>query len=612
MTITRMSPTAIWRDLVQVGMSGRLATILLLLQGVLIVLEGIGLGMLMPVIEYVKLDGDMAVLRQESAIWNQINLLAAKFGLTASLELVLAVCFAAIAFRQITVYAANTFRINARERMIHDCRLSLFDSFMRCSYPVQASIPTGEIVNEAVIECGRAVRAAIQAVRMAGSALLVCAYVAALTAVSPSMSLLALLAVAVLFSVLFPLLRATQHTSSSIVVANRNLSAFVSEWVQHARLIRLGDRLDLAQREMTRRSKSQMTDAATLQILAERATLVIVPLTVGVTLGVLYLGISVIHLPVETLVIFIVAILRLLPVVKDTMSDYQAFLANLGSTKALIARMETLAKAREALNSSGKKIGGLIGDIRFDAVSYRYPNADRETLSNVDLTLNAGRITALIGPSGSGKSTIVELLSKLRTPTQGRILFGDTDLRALSNADVHRSLAYVPQDTGMLDITVSEFIAFARPSATENEIREAADAAGALTFIEALPEGFATRLGQNGRSLSGGQRQRLDIARAVLQKAEIIILDEPTSHLDPEATRKLGATLVALRDRLGVTIVLISHDMELAGMADSVAVMSDGRIVSQTPVDGGSMSMDTGSQEYPGADAIPKTSTANR
>lgn len=217
------------------------------------------------------------------------------------------------------------------------------------------------------------------------------------------------------------------------------------------------------------------------------------------------------------------------------------------------------------------------GAISLENVSFSYPGRDVPVLKNVNLKFEPGEMVLISGPSGAGKSTLAKLLLRLYDPDQGRLRIDDHDLRDVTMASLRRNVSILLQEAPLMRGTVSENIAYARPDASAEEIAEAARLAAAEEFIEALPEGYDTDLGERGRLLSGGQRQRIAIARAFLADAPILILDEPTTGLDPGAR----AALVAPLERLGEgrTTLIISHDPYFEREADRVVRIDRGSVV---------------------------------
>jgi subfamily B ATP-binding cassette protein MsbA len=216
------------------------------------------------------------------------------------------------------------------------------------------------------------------------------------------------------------------------------------------------------------------------------------------------------------------------------------------------------------------------GEIRFEGVRFRYRD-DAPALEGIDLTVPAGRTTALVGRSGSGKSTLLSLVSRLNDVTAGRVLIDGVDVRDATLASLRAKISVVSQDVVLFDDTVRANIAFGREGATDAEIEAAARAAAANDFIRRLPEGFLARVGPGGGRLSGGERQRVALARAFLKDAPILLLDEATSALDSHSEELVRQALARLMR--GRTTLVIAHRLSTVRDADLIAVMDHGRVV---------------------------------
>jgi ABC-type multidrug transport system fused ATPase/permease subunit len=226
----------------------------------------------------------------------------------------------------------------------------------------------------------------------------------------------------------------------------------------------------------------------------------------------------------------------------------------------------------EALASAPRLEGHIsVRDVDFSYMGHA------PVLRDVDLEIRAGERVALVGPTGAGKSTLVSLLAGLYTPTSGAIALDGHDLRTLRSSSVREQIAFVLQETVLFRTSLRENIAYGRLEASFEEIVAAARAARIHDFIQGLPDGYETVVGERGATLSGGQRQRIAIARAILRDARILILDEPTTGLDPATEREVWDQLRALMH--GRTTILISHHLRLAHEMDRVLHLSEGRIV---------------------------------
>ncbi len=223
-------------------------------------------------------------------------------------------------------------------------------------------------------------------------------------------------------------------------------------------------------------------------------------------------------------------------------------------------------------------LGRAAGALALEAVTFRYPNAERDALSNVSLRVAPGETVAFVGPSGGGKSTLAALIPRFYHPTAGTISIDGVSLEEATLASLRSNIAYVSQDVLLFNDTVAANIAYGpMAGAPLADIERAAAAANALDFIQALPQGFDTVIGEHGSRLSGGQRQRLAIARAILKNAPILILDEATSALDNESERLVQEALENLMQ--GRTTLVIAHRLSTIEKADRIVVLVHGKIV---------------------------------
>ena len=213
--------------------------------------------------------------------------------------------------------------------------------------------------------------------------------------------------------------------------------------------------------------------------------------------------------------------------------------------------------------------------IELERVSFNYPGRTLPALEEIDLFLNPGEAVALVGPSGAGKSTMAALLLRLAEPSKGRVLVDGVDVAALEPGVWRRQLAWLPQRPSVLRGTVTDNIRLADPDASLDRVLAAAALAGADEFVETLPEGFETLVGDGGRPLSAGQARRIALARAFLREAPLVILDEPTAHLDAASADRIAAAIDAHRGRC--TMLVISHSSDLAARCDRIVRIEDGR-----------------------------------
>ncbi|HJN59656.1 MAG TPA: ABC transporter ATP-binding protein, partial [Alphaproteobacteria bacterium] len=246
----------------------------------------------------------------------------------------------------------------------------------------------------------------------------------------------------------------------------------------------------------------------------------------------------------------------------------------LAATQRVFAILDTEPRIFSKPGAPALSVAG--GEIIFDDVSFSY-DTGAVALSGVSLNVPAGCTVALVGPSGAGKSTILNLLPRFYDADAGQVTIDGTEVRAVDLATLRDAIGLVSQETVLFDDSVRANIAYGRPTASEAEITTAAKGAGAHGFIEKLPDGYATVIGEHGAKLSGGQRQRLSIARAMLKDAPILLLDEATSALDPETERQIQQSLRQLMQ--GRTTLVIAHRLTTVQEADIIHFIKDGRVV---------------------------------
>ena len=331
--------------------------------------------------------------------------------------------------------------------------------------------------------------------------------------------------------------------------------------------------------EMERRFKQRLADAASSNFRAGHLGGVIASsgqvLQQAVALLIVYVGARAIiagELSIGALIAATILAARTLAPMRQVVSAWQ----QLQTVRAAFARLdELLAEPTESLASPGPALQ-ISGRIAFEGVIYRYTDGAMPALDGIDLEIGPGQVLGVAGPPGSGKSTFTKLLCGLDHPERGRILLDDLDLRLWSPAVLRQQIGVVPQEVQLFSGTIAENIAMGALDRQFERIVAAAKFVGAHDFIQRLPEGYDTALGERGSGLSAGQRQLISIARALIRNPRLLVLDEATSALDGLTEQTLLANLK--RASRGRTVVMVTHRLGALAIADRVVFLVDGRI----------------------------------
>jgi ABC-type multidrug transport system fused ATPase/permease subunit len=543
-------------------------------------LEGIGIGMLFPVLQYAQ-DGPKVIEQAQGSIWTTLLAGSRWIGIPLNLVTLLLLSFIPIVLRQVAFYLNAWYSAVVQNRAMVRLRVDGFDALAHTDLAFMARHSQGDLLAFLTGQVDNAGQALLQFLRLLAVAALLVIYAAGLLAVSPMMTSIAVAAVVAMSFVARANIRAARKFGTRASELSRQAYATFSERVGALRLIKM---LGQEERETARTGElSQSLMEANIEIALTQARIE-VTVDPGLMLGaflVLYVGIQYLGMSLAGLGVFLFVLLRMNGKAKEFSGGRQLLSSSLESL-LFVERTTREAQDARQIVSGPRAFGGLRDRITFEDVAFIYaPDEDcaapEAVLSNVCADLPARRTTAIVGRSGSGKSTLVELIPRLKDATAGRVLLDGVDVREFELRGLRRRIGYMTQDAVLFDDTVLGNLIYGlerKPSA--EQVRAALEGSFAARFVDAMPEGVQTRIGDRGVRLSGGERQRLGLARVLLQDPDILILDEPTSALDSESERFIQEALDRVRDTK--TIIVIAHRLSTVIKADQILLLENGGI----------------------------------
>ena len=510
-------------------------------------------------------------------MWATIVDVTERLSFPLTLGSLLAIAFCCLLIRQAFTYCRLIYMARIQSYFLWICRNQAFRRFMGATLLYHDTVRTGDFVNEVNTELNRAASCITSMITFIGYLLLCGIYAIALFVMSSTMTLIAVAVILAAIACLHTQLQRTRKVGLKLTEANQQVSSFLIERLKFVRLVRLSRMEDaecIAMRQLTDEQRHQSVAILALKAIV---SVLIEPMVIGVAFVILYLAINHFGLGLEQVLIFFLIGMRLLPVVKEGMLSRQSILGSMASLEIVDQRLRELEGAQDG-DDNQLAFTKLREGIRFNGVTFSYDGSSDAVpaLRDINLFIPAGKMTALVGPSGAGKSTLVDLLPRLRDIDGGEIMFDSQRHDGFRKSSLRAGIAFAPQEPQVFNVSAKEHIRYGKADATDDEIIEAARLARADAFLSELPAGYETLLGENGDRLSGGQRQRLDLARALVSQAPILILDEPTSNLDAESEFEFRRALDGIRAKGDVTIILIGHRLSTISNADQIAVLEKG------------------------------------
>jgi len=532
-------------------------------------LEGVGVVTLIPILQLAA-GGDAP----PSGAARYITDAVAAMGLNPTIGVLLSIAFATILLKAMLTWVAMT---QVGKTMIHvmgQLRLRLFSAMMSARwryFGVERSGVWANAVSNEAVQSGTAFREACEII---AATFPVVTYVVMATLISWETSLLALVSGGVMLMALRGFVAVTRRATRQSVRLTQSLAGTTVDVVQGLKPIKAMAReafvlpvlsadvrgIDAARVDMIHARENQ-------RFFQEPALALLLALAMFALIR--YAG-----LPTSSLLVLAFMFYRILTHLNTLQLRYQTLVNGEGSFWSLMHRIEKAEAERESSVSGASANVRLREEIRFESVTFRY--ADEPVLRGIDLVVPAGGFVAILGESGAGKTTLADLVVGLHQPTTGRILIDGRDLAEIDLQAWRSQIGYVPQEMLLLNDSIRQNVTLGEGRITDEDVEWALHNAGAWDFVSRLPDGPGSSVGEHGAKLSGGQRQRIAIARALVTRPSLLILDEVTTALDPATEAAICDTLGGLKGE--VTILSISHQPAMRRVADEAYMMRAGTL----------------------------------
>jgi ATP-binding cassette, subfamily B, bacterial len=478
----------------------------------------------------------------------------------------------------VSSYTENYLTTSVGQRVMHDLRRMLYHHIQRLSLAYHDQKQTGDLISRVTSDID-AIQSLISSVLlgMLANILTLIGMIGVMLYLNWKFTLIALSIAPLLFLVVFSFTRRIKQASRAVRKKEGALVSVLQEVLSSMLVVQAFTREDYEQRRFEKQSIESVEMALRARSLKARLPpLVELIVAVGTCLVVWYGARLVIggQLSVGELVVFFLYLgkmykpMRELSKMTDTISKA---VVGFERIKEVLETDMIVRDRRGAHNAPRFK-----GQIEFDHVSFEY---DKKTplLKDISLKIEPGQIAAIVGPTGAGKTTIVSLIPRFYDPISGRVKIDGSDVRDFRVKSLRQQISFVLQESLLFRATIWQNIAYGKPEATREEIMRAAELANAHEFIEKMPDGYDTMVGERGATLSGGQRQRIAIARAIIRNAPILVLDEPTSGLDPASEELVIDALNRLME--GKTSIVIAHRLTTIKRADIIFVINEGQLI---------------------------------
>jgi ATP-binding cassette subfamily B protein len=480
----------------------------------------------------------------------------------------------------ISSYAENYLTVNVGQRVMHDLRRTVYHHIQRLSLSFYDKVKTGDLISRVTSDIGAIqdfISSALLGILV--DVLTLLGMLGVMFYLNWTFTLIALSVLPILFVVVYTFTHRIKSASREVRKKESEIVSVIQEVISSMRVVKAFAREDYEERRFEQESLASVEIALKARGLKAMLPPIVEIIVAAGTCLVLWYGARLVLsgvLSVGDMVVFLLYLGKMYKPMRDLSKMTDTF------SKAVVGFeriKEVLETERQVRNLPGARRAPILkGRIEFDHVYFGYGD-DRQILKDMSFKIEPGQVAALVGPTGAGKTTVVSLMPRFYDPTSGQVRIDGYDVRRFKLRSLRQQFGFVLQDTMLFHATIAQNIAYGKPEATTQEIIRAAKLANAAEFIDKMPQGYNTMVGERGVTLSGGQRQRVAIARAIIRNSPILIMDEPTTGLDAASEEIVFEALARLME--GKTSIVIAHRLATVRRADVIFVIDGGSIVEQ-------------------------------
>ncbi len=542
-----------------------------------VVTESFGIALLLPLIKLVESDGNT---EPESAVGEFISKLLEFFGIEGSLSGILIFISAVFILKGIIKFVEGAYNSFLESELMREIKLLMFNAYENMDYKYYCKNNTGHFINMIAGQTSALVKSFASFKSFITTLITVCTYFAFSFLISWQFTTAAFIFGFIILLLFKGLNNYVRDLSRKSVIEHSYLNKFLVQTMQAYKYLSATAEIGPLKKAVMN-SVNKLSALLRKQGVATAFTAAIrEPLSIFVLVVIIIIQINIFNQNIAPIFVSLLLIYRAMSQVMGLQSSWQKLMGSIGSLEVVEEEFEVVRQNQQ--RTGNVEVKGLQREVELQDVSFFYENSHEIALKNINLKIHANTTTAIVGESGAGKSTLVDILTLMLRPTGGNMLVDGVSIDDINVNQWRSCIGFVSQDTVIFDDTVANNIClwrgeYNKDESVKNDIENAAERAYAKSFIDSLPEGFNTIVGERGIRLSGGQKQRLFIARELYKKPKLLILDEATSALDSESELYIKQSIDDLKG--AATIVLIAHRLSTIKQADNIIVINNGEII---------------------------------